>query len=424
MMSYDKSNFTNAPNAFVLVTIPKGTKLEHIREVDKEYEDPLWFGFDMEFSSVVFGYGIKTHQTYELTQDIDNIMMYDGRATFLNDLMSYMVYNCTYRPCGKDDIYLPNEMCAMFPEMNGFIRQYYGFELVLCNRVHEKGQVVLVSESIISYPEEVRGPELREPLFDLMLEAQEERRFSYHLDTLILANETYENPPRCFWNFTNPQCSFFAVEQFPDVEQYRSLFREMLRSEPIKGIEKYQQSLQAAIRNLVNRVSLAVRRLKAAPGKFKSILQNTAGVYGLQNASISAQVRKCVSFHTPSVPVGFDFDFIVQNRFDRENELPGKARREVIKKVKDSFQHVTEYICTRMIDMYWNGSNMNITKEIRTMQDGLKWKEFDLCPKECGNKCIKRSLITTFYYCEQGAVFCPGLQEQNKVGRFYRNLFQ
>jgi hypothetical protein len=424
MMSYDKSNFTNAPNAFVLVTIPKGTKLEHIREVDKELEDPIWFGFDMEFSSIVIGYGIKTHQTYELTQDVGNIMMYDGRATFLNDLMVYMVYNCTYRGCGKDDRYLPNEICAMFPEMNGFIRQYYGFELMLCNRVHEKGQVVLISESIISYPEEVRSPDLRVPLFDLALEAQEERRFSYHLDTLILANETYEKPPRCFGNSTHPQCSFFAVEQFPDVETYSSLFREILKSEPIKGIEKYQQSIQAAIRNLVNRVSLVLRQLRAAPERYKSILHNSAGVYGLQNTSISEQVHKCVSFHTPSVPVGFDVDFIVQNRFTRENELPGKARREVLRKVQDSFHRVTEYLCTKLVDIYWKGSNMNITEEIATMQDRLKWKELDVCPKECGNKCIKSNFMNNFYYCEHGAVFYPGLQEKNQAVRFYRNLFK
>lgn len=287
MMSYDKSNFTTAPNAFVLVTIPKGTKLEHIREVDKE-----------------------------------------------------------------------------------------------------------------------------------------ERRFSYHLDTFVLANETYEKPPSCFVKESYPRCSFFSKEKFPDVNQYRSLFREMLNSKTIKGIQEYQQSLQAAIRNLVNRVSLLIRQLKAEPEKYKTILHNSAGVYGLQNTSISEQVQKCVSFHTPSVSVGFDVDFVVQNRFARENGLPGKARREAIREVQDSFQHVTEYLCSKMIDIYWNGSKMNITNEITTMQDRLKWKEFDLCPKECGHKCIKSNFENKFYYCEQGAVGYPGLQPQSHVGRYYRNLFQ
>lgn len=424
MMTYDKSNFTAPPNAFVLVTIPKGTKLEHLRDVYGENEDPIWFGFDIEFASTVLGFQTMIHQTFELTQDVDNIMMYDGRATFLNDLMGYMVRNCTRPQCYVNDRYIAKDICAMFPEMNGFIRQYYGYELVLCTRVHEKGHVVLVAESLTNYTDAGSQNTNNVPLFDLTLAAEEERRFYYQLDTLILANETYDKPPSCFDRRSDSPCSFFTREQLPEVNYYRSRFREILRSEPIKEIQEYQHSLQIAIRNLVNRVSLVLRQLKAMPEKVKSILHNTAGIYGSLNVSISEQVQKCVSYHTPSVLVGFDVNFVVQNRFTRENEHPGNARREVIRKIHDSFLHVTEYLCTKTIDMYWNGSKMNLTEEISVMQDRLKWKEFDLCPKECSNKCFKPDLKMPWYYCEQVGFKSVGNYNPMDFNQFLRDQFK
>ena len=388
-LTYDKSNLTRLPNALFIATIPADQILFHIRHIDVEMEDPIWFCLDFGFCRTVFGQTRLRVQTFRIQDSagLENVVVVDGRSTILNDLTDLLVFgHVTGQGYGLDSDRIRG-LCQLFPNVNGFARQMYGFEVVLCHRVHQQGRVKLVRDVVMDHgtgaPSGLHAVTSRRGSESGQLRVSDDSMLVF--DPAVGAKSIEYMGP--YLNASRQK-----------VVEFRRQLETLLSSQSVLKDNVFS----LAVDRLRNQFGILLTVLKQHRGvSTRSILGSFAHPFGMmESVRFEERVDACV--HNWGVP---------QHRPADESNPPSKLRfqhdiangdaptypslrHEIVQNLTRSINSVTRHLCLKLITMH--DQNTTFAERKVMVQDlKLQWRELADCPKPCadvntpGFVCIK-----------------------------------